>query len=92
LCDRFKSFENQTRPTTVSADDFHPHFNHDGTQIGFISRRDRASKIYTMNVDSSSQTRKFSDSYFDAGLSWKSDGLKQVFCKDWDGSGDVNRT
>jgi len=77
----------QTQLTTDSADDFHPHFNHDGTQIGFISLRDGVFKIYTMNVDGSSQTRKFSDSYGDAALSWNSDGSKQVFQKNWDGSG-----
>jgi len=78
---------NQTRLTTVSAQDVEPVLSPDGTKIAFASRRNSYQyDIYVMNSDGSGQTRLTTDlGRNEMEPAWSPDGTQLAFVNDFDG-------
>ncbi len=78
---------NQTRLTTVSAQDLEPTLSPDGTKIAFASRRNSFQyDIYVMNSDGSGQTRLTTDlGRNEMEPAWSPDGTQIAFVNDNDG-------
>jgi Tol biopolymer transport system component len=71
---------NQTRLTSVNANDSDPSLSPDGTKIAFESDRDGNSNIYIMNAaDGSNQTRLTDNPANDSNPRWSPDGTKIAF-------------
>jgi Tol biopolymer transport system component len=71
---------NQTRLTSVNANDSDPSLSPDGTKIAFESDRDGNSNIYIMNAaDGSNQTRLTDNPADDSNPRWSPDGTKIAF-------------
>jgi Tol biopolymer transport system component len=76
--------------TNNTARDFHPDFAPDGRKISFVSDRNFAPGIYTMNADGSKpkKTNRNSGVAF-ASPGWSPDGTRIVFTSDQEGGPDV---
>jgi Tol biopolymer transport system component len=71
---------NQTRLTSVNANDSEPSLSPDGTKIAFESDRDGNSNIYIMNAaDGSNQIRLTDSPADDSNPRWSPDGTKIAF-------------
>src|SRR5215216_6131570 len=70
---------NQTRLTSVNANDSDPSWSPDHTKIAFESDRDGNSNIYVMNADGSGLTRLTDNLADDSNPSWSPDGTKIAF-------------
>ena len=76
--------------TNNTARDFHPDYAPDGRKIAFVSDRDFAPGVYTMNADGSKQreTSRGSGIVF-ASPGWSPDGARITFTSDEEGGNDV---
>ena len=76
--------------TNNTARDFHPDFAPDGKKLAFVSDRDFAPGVYTMNADGSKQrkTSRGSGIAF-ASPGWSPDGARITFTSDQEGGNDV---
>ena len=76
--------------TNNTARDFFPDYGPDGRKIAFVSDRDFAPGVYTMNADGSKQrkTSRGSGIVF-ASPSWSPDGARITFMSDQEGGNDV---
>ena len=76
--------------TNNTARDFFPDYGPDGRKIAFVSDRDFAPGVYTMNADGSKQrkTSRGSGIIF-ASPSWSPDGARITFMSDQEGGNDV---
>ena len=70
---------NQTKLTSVNANDSDPGWSPDRTKIAFESDRDGNSNIYVMNADGSGLTRLTDDPADDSNPRWSPDGTKISF-------------
>lgn len=82
------SFE-PTQLTDSSANDDHPTWSPDGTQIAFVSDRDGNSEIYILNIDSSDLIRLTDNDAQDRSPQWSPDGSQIVFQSDRGGNLDI---
>jgi Tol biopolymer transport system component len=76
--------------TYNTARDFSPDYAPDGKKVAFVSDRDFAPGVYTMNADGSKQkkTSRGSGIVF-ASPSWSPDGARITFTSDQEGGNDV---
>src|SRR5215211_9128701 len=70
---------NQTRLTSVNANDSEPRWSPDRTKIAFESDRDGNANIYVMNADGSGLTRLTDNVADDSNPRWSPDGTKIAF-------------
>jgi TolB protein len=78
---------NVIKLTDNNANDWSPKVSPDGTQVAFISNRDKNQEIYTMKIDGSNQKRITYSEDTDWGPAWSLDGEKLFFnARNSDGS------
>ncbi len=82
------SFE-PTQLTNSFANDDHPTWSPDGTQIAFVSDQDGNSEIYILNIDSSDLVRLTNNDAQDRSPQWSPDGSQIVFQSDRGGNLDI---
>jgi Tol biopolymer transport system component len=73
---------NQTRLTSVNANDSDPSWSPDGTKIAFESDREGNSNIYVMNADGNGLTQLSDNLANYSNPSWSPDGTKIAFNTD----------
>jgi Tol biopolymer transport system component len=67
--------ENLKRITSNSFWDLYPAWSPDGTQIAFLSKREKDLDIYVMNTDGSDQHKLYDSGSNDADIDWAGDTL-----------------
>jgi TolB protein len=67
--------ENFKRITSNSFWDLYPAWSPDGTQIAFLSKREKDLDIYVMNTDGSNQHKLYDSESNDADIDWVSDTI-----------------
>lgn len=70
---------NKVRQLTEEGNNISPVWSPDGTRIAFISDRDGYQKVYTMNSNSSSQSKVTNGDYDEESPLWSPDGTKLAF-------------
>jgi len=74
-----------TRLTDGPGQEMFPAWSPDGTQIAFVSNRDKGLEVFVMNADGSGQTNLTNTSEFDLYPAWMPNGSQIVFLSTRDG-------
>lgn len=75
--------------TNTLAEDDYPGWSPDGRKITFVSNRDGANDIYSMNADGSGIERLTNTLAAEHSMTWSPDGTKILFESDRDGNSEI---